>query len=45
MQLPSHEGIGCTFWAMLQLEDTRETIRSTSRALEVIASDLFAKNG
>jgi hypothetical protein len=32
------------FWSLLQHEDTREIIRSASKALEVVALDIFAKN-
>jgi hypothetical protein len=32
-------------WSLLQSEDTREIIRSASKALEVVALDIFARNG
>jgi hypothetical protein len=33
------------FWSLQQCEDTREIIRSASKAVEVVALDIFAKNG
>ncbi|RCV20933.1 hypothetical protein SETIT_4G097800v2 [Setaria italica] len=33
------------YWSVLQRKDTRETIRMASKALKVIALDIFAKNG
>jgi succinate-acetate transporter protein len=33
------------FWSLLQREDTRESVRVTSKALEAIALEFFAKNG
>jgi len=33
------------FLALLQCEDTKETIILVSRALEVVALDFFAKSG
>jgi hypothetical protein len=33
------------FWALLQCEDKRETFQRASKALEVIALDVFAKHG
>jgi hypothetical protein len=33
------------FWSLLQHEDTREIICSASKALEIVALDIFAKNG
>ena len=33
------------FWVLLQHEDKREMFRCSSNALEVIALDVFAKNG
>jgi hypothetical protein len=32
------------FWSLLQCEDTRGIICSVSKALEVVALDIFAKN-
>ena len=40
------EQIGCVLlWALLQRDDIIETIRSASEALELVALDIFAKNG
>ena len=33
------------FWSLLHREDTRKTICLVSKALEVVALDIFAKNG
>ncbi|RCV10732.1 hypothetical protein SETIT_2G132300v2, partial [Setaria italica] len=33
------------FWSLLQREESRETICSASKALEIVALDIFAKNG
>jgi hypothetical protein len=33
------------FWSLLQHEDTKETICSAIRTLEIVALDIFAKNG
>ncbi|KAG2631366.1 hypothetical protein PVAP13_2NG188200 [Panicum virgatum] len=33
------------FWSLLQREDTRKTVCLASKALEVVALDIFAKNG
>nr|TKV94280.1 hypothetical protein SEVIR_9G283600v2 [Setaria viridis] len=32
------------FWSLLQRRDTKETVRLASKALEVVALDIFAKN-
>lgn len=33
------------FWSLLQREGAKETVRSASKALEIVALDIFAKNG
>jgi hypothetical protein len=33
------------FWSLLQREDTSETIRSASKAPEIVTLDIVAKNG
>ena len=33
------------FWSLLQPEDTKKTICLASKALEVVALDIFVKNG
>ena len=33
------------FWSLLQREDTRKTVCLASKALEVVALDIFSKNG
>jgi hypothetical protein len=32
------------FWSLLQRKNTKELVRATSKALEVIALEIFAKN-
>jgi hypothetical protein len=33
------------FWSQLQHKDTKKTVRTTSKMLEIIVMDIFAKNG
>uniref|UniRef100_K4AMC8 Uncharacterized protein n=1 Tax=Setaria italica TaxID=4555 RepID=K4AMC8_SETIT len=33
------------FWSLLQRGDRRETVRLASKALEIVALDIFGKNG
>jgi hypothetical protein len=45
MQVVFRKAYWLRFWFLLQCEDTRKSVRVTSKALQVIALEIFAKNG